>query len=180
MVNTLGKTRKQIAKKRGTNNLVLHEKSRNTLRLHKAHVRDQKLEKLASARSKKEQPIADRVAYFQVNVKENGGEPLDIAAVQELIEGYITFTEEEHAEAKKERRPGRPASAKEDMLKMRLDTLKKEHQQGFSLPDVTTSEGISSLLLWEGNWSYLSNLPWVKVTKAGELRKSEFPSKGLI
>jgi hypothetical protein len=32
--------------------------------------------------------VADRVAYFQVNVKENGGEPLDIAAVQELIEGY--------------------------------------------------------------------------------------------
>jgi translation machinery-associated protein 16 len=60
MVNTLGKTRKQIAKKRGTNNLVLHEKSRNTLRLHKAHVRDQKLEKLASARSKKEQPIGKK------------------------------------------------------------------------------------------------------------------------
>lgn len=57
MANTLAKTRKQIAKKRGTNNLVLHEKSRNTLRLHKAHVRDQKLSKLASSRSKKEQPI---------------------------------------------------------------------------------------------------------------------------
>lgn len=57
MANTLAKTRKQIAKKRGTNNLVLHEKSRNTLRLHKAHVRDQRLQKLATARGKKEQPI---------------------------------------------------------------------------------------------------------------------------
>ena len=35
-------------------------------------------------------------------------------------------------------------------------------------------------MLWEGNWSYLTNLPWVKVTKAGDLRQSEFPSKGLI
>lgn len=180
MANTLAKTRKQIAKKRGANNLVLHEKSRNTLRLHKAHVRDQRLEKLASARNKKEQPIADRVAYFQVNIKEKGGEPIDIATVQELIEGYIAFAEEEYSEAKKERRPGRPASAKEDLMKMRLETLQKEHQQGFSLPEVTTSEGVAALLLWEGNWSYLSNIPWIKVTKSGELRQSEFPSKGLI
>lgn len=44
---------------------------------------------------------------------------------------YIAFTEEEHSEAKKGRRPGQPAKAKEDMLKLRLETLKKEHQQGF-------------------------------------------------
>lgn len=92
---------------------------------------------------------ADRVAYFQVNIKEKGGEPVDIPTVQELIEGsvcwqttvcslqeltclrYIAFAEEEHSEAKKERRPGRPASAKEDLMKMRLETLQKEHQQGF-------------------------------------------------
>lgn len=30
---------------------------------------------------------ADRVVYFQLNVKENEGEPVDIAGVQELIEG---------------------------------------------------------------------------------------------
>ncbi|KAL2210881.1 hypothetical protein CC79DRAFT_544329 [Sarocladium strictum] len=197
MANTLAKTRKQIAKKRGTNNLVLHEKSRNTLRLHKAHVRDQKLGKLAASRNKKEQPIADRATYFQVNIKENGAEPADIATVQELIEGcvcrqtsvcrriltchrYIAFAEEEFAEAKKERRPGRPASAKEDLMKLRLATLQKEHEQGFSLPDVTTTTGVAALMLWEGEWSYLSNIPWVKVNKAGELRQSEFPNKGLI
>jgi translation machinery-associated protein 16 len=88
------------------------------------------------------------VAYFQVNIKENGGEPIDVATVQELIEGcvfwqtelcgwlltclrYIAFAEEEYSEAKKERRPGRPASAKEDLMKLRLDTLQHEHQQGF-------------------------------------------------
>jgi translation machinery-associated protein 16 len=107
MPTTLEKTRKQIAKKRG-GDVVLHKKSRNSLRLHKAHVRDLKLGKLAAARNKKEQVIgklchhdyhmssgvltrfltADRVAYFQVNVKENGAKPLEMAAAQELIQGY--------------------------------------------------------------------------------------------
>ncbi len=57
MPTTLEKTRKHIAKKRGGMPSALHEKSRDSLRLHKASVRDQRLQKLASARDKKEQPI---------------------------------------------------------------------------------------------------------------------------
>ena len=57
MPSTLQKTRKQISKKRNGQVNALHEKSRDTLRLHKAGVRDQRLEKLAAARSKREQPI---------------------------------------------------------------------------------------------------------------------------
>lgn len=57
MPNTLSKTRKQISKKRGGVVNALHEKSRDSLRLHKAGVRDQRIEKLAAARNKKEQPL---------------------------------------------------------------------------------------------------------------------------
>jgi translation machinery-associated protein 16 len=57
MPSTLDKTRKRISKKRGGLPNALHEKSRDSLRLHKAGVRDQRLEKLAAARGKKEQPI---------------------------------------------------------------------------------------------------------------------------
>lgn len=60
MPNTLQKVRKQISKKRGGDINALHEKSRNSMRLHKAGVRDQRLEKLAAARSKREQPIGTR------------------------------------------------------------------------------------------------------------------------
>jgi translation machinery-associated protein 16 len=59
MPTTLQKTRKHIAKKRNGVPNALHEKSRDSLRLHKAGVRDQRLEKLAAARSKKEQPIGE-------------------------------------------------------------------------------------------------------------------------
>lgn len=57
MPNTLEKVRKQISKKRNGDVNALHEKSRNSMRLHKAGVRDQRLEKLAAARTKREQPI---------------------------------------------------------------------------------------------------------------------------
>lgn len=57
MPTSLSKTRKQIAKKRGGDVSALHEKSRNSMRLRKAGVRDQRLEKLAASRNKREQPI---------------------------------------------------------------------------------------------------------------------------
>lgn len=104
MPSTLQKVRKQISKKRNGDVNALHEKSRNSMRLHKAGVRDQRLEKLAAARSKREQPIGtesryeimspsayltstlvERVTFFQQNVREQGTEPLEVAAIQALI-----------------------------------------------------------------------------------------------
>jgi translation machinery-associated protein 16 len=57
MPKSLQKTRKQIAKKRHGTIDALHQNSRDSKRLHRASVRDQRLEKLAAARSKKEQPL---------------------------------------------------------------------------------------------------------------------------
>lgn len=57
MPSSLLKTRKHIAKKRKGEVNALHEKFRDSRRLHKASARDQRLEKLSVIRSKKEQPI---------------------------------------------------------------------------------------------------------------------------
>lgn len=57
MAKTLEKTRKQIAKKRNGTIQALHEKSRDSRRLHRAQVRDDRLEKIAEARRKKDQPL---------------------------------------------------------------------------------------------------------------------------
>jgi translation machinery-associated protein 16 len=39
--------------------------------------------------------------------------------------------DEELNELKKARRPGRPASTKEDLLKAKINVLEKEYQSGF-------------------------------------------------
>ncbi|KAL0939574.1 uncharacterized protein CTRU02_206184 [Colletotrichum truncatum] len=178
MPTTLQKARKHIAKKRNGHVEALHEFSRDSKRLHKASVRDQKLEKLAAARGKKEQPMIDRASYFQKAVQEKGSVPLELATIQELIHKFVHQYDEEYAEVKKTRRPGRPASAKEDLLKMKIATLEEEYKIGFFLPDLTNESNVNLLDRWEGSWSFLPSVAWVRITSDGNIKKSSFPPKG--
>ncbi|PNP83000.1 hypothetical protein FNYG_03322 [Fusarium nygamai] len=152
MPTTLHKTRKQISKKRNGVVNALHEKSRDSMRLHKAGVRDQRIEKLAAARSKKEQPLG--------------------------IPSFVHQYDEEYNEAKKARRPGRPASVKEDLLKAKINILEEEYKSGFVMPDLLDNVNVNALHLWEGSWSYLTQLKWVKVNSEGQVRPTSFPSGG--
>ncbi|KAH6900213.1 hypothetical protein B0T10DRAFT_19042 [Thelonectria olida] len=200
MPGMLHKTRKQIAKKRGGVINALHEKSRDSLRLHKAGVRDQRIEKLAASRTKKERPLIDRVKFFQQALRVKGVQDANTApeldVVQSMIHSFVHQHDEEYDAVKKTRRAGRPASAKEDLLKVKISNLETEYKQGFCtchldhigiafrslsnfilvLPDVLTSENANALLLWEGSWSYLPQLKWVKVNSEGQVRDAAFPS----
>lgn len=40
-------------------------------------------------------------------------------------------------------------------------------------------ENVKMLEDWEGSWSKLSALPWIKVSSSGQVRPADFPSKGL-
>ncbi|RDA89780.1 hypothetical protein CP533_4687 [Ophiocordyceps camponoti-saundersi (nom. inval.)] len=179
MPSSLQKTRKQIAKKRNGDVTTLHEKSRDSLRLHKAGVRDRRLEKLAAVRNKKEQPIVDRVVYFQTELRARGDLPLDVATVQSLIFTFVHRHDEDFDALKKTRRPGRPPSAKEDLLKMKMSALETEFQNGFALPDIMQGNNAKLLADWEGSWSKLTTLPWIKVSSTGTVRSCDFPSKGI-
>jgi translation machinery-associated protein 16 len=57
MARTFEKTRKEIARKKNGQIQALHGKSRDSRRLHRAQVRDERLEKLAQARRKQEKPL---------------------------------------------------------------------------------------------------------------------------
>ncbi|VUC30578.1 unnamed protein product [Clonostachys rosea] len=199
MPSTLEKTRKQISKKRNGVINALHEKSRDSFRLHKASVRDQRLDKLAAARNKKEQPIAERVKFFQKALKRSRSEVLDLTTVQDEIHKFIQQYVKEHDSLKKSRRPGRPASTREDLLKNKIAALQAEYDQGFAVPDVINAEGASILSSGEDPlseetttpsdegevevatipWSKVTTIPWIKVTRAGQARPADFPTKGL-
>lgn len=107
--------------------------------------------------------------------------------------------DEEYDSAKKSRRPGRPASAREDLLKMKVEALEKEYEHGFCalnpplrrgallrltlqlltelpvLPDLSKQENIDLLNRWEGAWAFLATLSWVRISKTGNVRPSNFP-----
>jgi translation machinery-associated protein 16 len=57
MPKSLEKTRKHIAKKRNGTIDALHQYSRDSRRMHRASLRDEKLGKQGSLRNKKEQPL---------------------------------------------------------------------------------------------------------------------------
>jgi hypothetical protein len=44
---------------------------------------------------------------------------------------FVHQHDEEYEEVKKTRRPGRPASTREDLLKMKITALEKEQRDGF-------------------------------------------------
>ena len=82
-------------------------------------------------------------------MKQNEGKPLEASTIQELIRTFVPLKksglikpltclasfvhqyDEELNEMKKARRKGRPASAKEDLLKVKIENLEKEWQNGF-------------------------------------------------
>lgn len=174
MPKSLEKTRKRIAKKRN-GNVVLHEFSRDTKKLHKAQVRDERLEKLAAARKKHDQPLIHRITFIQKAAQENESQPFDLAKIQDLINQYVHQHDQELEELKKSRRPGRPASVKEDLLSLKVETLRKEQQNGFFLPDLTKQNNLDLLNRWEGAWSFLAAMSYVRITEAGNVKPSSFP-----
>ncbi|KAJ4387954.1 translation machinery-associated protein 16 [Gnomoniopsis smithogilvyi] len=175
MPKTLERTRKQIAKKRHGAIDALHEFSRDSKRLHKAQVRDDRLEKLIAARKKHDKPLIARVTYFQKVAQENENRPLDLEKIQNAINQFVRQDDEEYSAIKKARRPGRGPSAREDMLKMKIQALEKEQKNGFYMPDLSTQENINALSNWEGSWGGLASLSWIRLTNTGEVRPSAFP-----
>ncbi|OAA82073.1 hypothetical protein LEL_01618 [Akanthomyces lecanii RCEF 1005] len=180
MPTSLHKTRKIIAKKRGGVVNSLHAKSRDSMRLRLAHARDIRLEKQANARVRKEEPIVDRIEYFHNYLKEKDVTRLELPEVQTLIHNYVHQHDEEFNEVKKARRPGRPASTREDQLKRRIDTLEEEYEKGFLIPDVFDEDNGKKLMGYEGSWAYIATIAWSKVSKAGKISNGDFPSKGIM
>ncbi|KAH7369813.1 translation machinery-associated protein 16 [Rhexocercosporidium sp. MPI-PUGE-AT-0058] len=174
MPKSLEKTRKKIAKKKG-NITALHENSRDSQRLRRALMRDDKLIKVASARRKNDKPLVQRAAYFQEAIRANDGKALDLDTVQNLIKSFVHQNDEEFNELKKDRRPGRPASTREDLLRIKIATDEKEYENGFYLTD---ENNVIFLDRWEGSWSYLSTLKWVRISSSGVIQESKFPPKG--
>ncbi|RDL31894.1 Uncharacterized protein BP5553_09296 [Venustampulla echinocandica] len=177
MPKSLEKTRKKIAKKR-VNITALHENSRDSQRLRRAQMRDDRLARVASARKKGDQPLIVRAAFFREVVRENDGNPLELPAIHSHIETFVHQHDEEFSALKKERRAGRPASTREDILRTKIAVDEKEYENGFYLPDLTDADNVVFLQRWDGDWSYLSTLKWVWISKAGIVKPAKFPPKG--
>ena len=92
---------------------------------------------------------------------------------------YINRSVPEIEQLQSERRKGRPPSKREEALLQRTEAENKEFKTGFWMPDLTEEDVVSALKRWNGNWSGLSPLKFVRLTKEGGKQASTFPPKGL-
>lgn len=92
---------------------------------------------------------------------------------------YVHRDSEELAQLKEERRKGRPPSKREEALGQRTDTEVKEFKTGFWVPDLTDMDVLLALKHWNGQWSGLSTLKFVRLVEGGEKQDSTFPPKGM-
>ncbi|CAI7678053.1 unnamed protein product [Penicillium pancosmium] len=174
---TLQKVHKHISKKRGAVN-ALHEYSRDARRLRRAGHRDDRLVKHTSISMKARQPYTDRIDYFYEAVQPIS-EPLSVAELAEMITKYIYRDGEELTQLKQERRKGRPPTKREEVLGQRTETEEKEFKIGFWVPDLTEMDVLVALKQWNGQWSGLSPVKFVRLVQDGEKKDSTFPPNGM-
>ena len=82
---------------------------------------------------------------------------------------------------------------------MKVDSLQTEYNQGFckissytvqfssivsanttlDVPNVVDLEEVKKLETWDGSWTQLSTIKWIKVFADDQFRNAQFPSKGL-
>ncbi|KAF2174750.1 hypothetical protein K469DRAFT_613427 [Zopfia rhizophila CBS 207.26] len=175
--NRLSKVQKHITKKKGKN-VSLHENSRDTHRLQRASARDDKLNRLAAVREKQNRPYLLRLKFFQTAAAEHDA-TLTIPGIQNLIDNFLHRDDEELATLKANRRPGRPPSTREALLKQSQAAESGEYSSGFWIPDLEDPENLRTLKIWNGQWANLNTMKFVRIAKDGAKRESSFPPKGM-
>ncbi|KAG8529295.1 uncharacterized protein KY384_005930 [Bacidia gigantensis] len=171
MPKSLAKVQSKVIKKKGRN-AALHEKSRDSQKLRRASARVEKLERTAAARAKTIQPLP----FFQDAVM-NATPLFDIELIHGLIQRFLSRSDDTLAEVEARRRPGRPSSTHEDLLKLRMAVEDKEYNSGFWMPDMTDSENVQRLQAWNGEWAHLNTLQYISVSRAGQTNTARWPPK---
>ena len=92
---------------------------------------------------------------------------------------YLNRHDQEVAELKSQRRPGRPSSTREDQLQQSVKTEHREYDGGFWIPDMQDEGNLRLLRGWNGEWTAMNTFKYVRLSKDGTIKESSFPPKGL-
>jgi translation machinery-associated protein 16 len=81
------------------------------------------------------------------------------------LTSFISRDQEEVDNLQKERRPGRPASSRQDQLTIKIEKEQKEFKTGFLVPDLSDLKTVERLKLWNGDQGGLNVLKFVRVAE---------------
>ena len=63
-------------------------------------------------------------------------------------------------------------------MKQRMTVEQREYNSGFWMPDMEDEHNLGLLRDWNGQWSSLSTLEYVRIARDGTKQTSSFPPKG--
>ncbi|KAI9654895.1 MAG: hypothetical protein M1831_005264 [Alyxoria varia] len=119
----------------------------------------------------------NRIKFFQKAIVE--AEDLsDLAQVQQLVLGYLSSQDEELDRLQSNKRPGRPPTTGETIIKQFKSAVETEFESGMWMPDLLNNANVNLLRNWNGEWASLATLKYVRVTRSGDSIESAFPPKG--
>jgi translation machinery-associated protein 16 len=174
MPSKLTKIQKLVTKKKGKSSRALHENSRDALRIRKASIRDDRVSKDHKVRKGANEQWVNRVAWF----KDRLPDTLHPYTKEELVaaaEEYLTHMDEEINQLQSERRAGRPATTRHQLLELAKDGVQKEFVSGLWMPNLQDEQTLIKLDAWQYDWLSLSNMGFVRVDAEGLVKEAQFP-----
>lgn len=64
------------------------------------------------------------------------------------------------------------------MLKQRVAKESDEYNSGYWMPDMRDEKNLEQLRSWNGEWTSLGNITFVRLSRDGTIKQSSFPPKG--
>lgn len=177
MPSKLSKVQKHVRKKKGDKINSLHENSRDARRLRRAGTRDDRVARGSAVREKLNRRWIDRIFFCQDRLPATL-HPLELEEVQEIVEEYLARHDEELEQLKAERRAGRPPSTRQTLLEQQKTVDAQEYESGLWLPNLQDEETLVKLDNWQGDWTGLANMRFVRLEKRGVAKESQFPPRG--
>ena len=137
--------------------------------------------------------VVRRVEFFQEAVsatvsaagesEPNTGSEFDVDLMHRLAVAYMSRHDEELSQLGSARRAGRSASSREVALRGVVQEETEELRGGFWMPDLREEGTVENLKAWDGGWSSLGRMRFVRVADDGKggigARESRFPPNGL-
>lgn len=173
----LAKVQKHVSKKKGAKIHSLHENSRDAMRLRKAGARDDKIAREHKLRKGVNRQWVERVDFFQEQLPDTL-HPIEQTETHSLIEQFLARHDEEMVQLKAERRAGRPASTRQNLLEQQIRHEHAEYESGFWIPNLEDVDTLQKLDSWDGRWLSLGQMKFVRAHKTGVVKESKFPPSG--
>ncbi|EGV60577.1 translation machinery-associated protein 16 [Yamadazyma tenuis] len=160
LAHNLKKVSKSVASSKGS----VHIKGRNFKKLNRATLRDRKLTNRKAEHLEQKQNELMIIKYIQEEVKQaSDQEVFGLDSMKSYIENFLSRFDDEVEQLQGERRPGRPASARQQILEQLIQSEKSNYVSGIKVPNLSDKLTVDLLRKWNGTIGGVTAFKYINV-----------------